>query len=93
MPYPITENSRDDKLQGDIFQESARLPSESKCISTGSGTEPGSTTCGSGHDYFYAPHQIQGLDPVVGLVASSTPQLPSLQSPPYYFELTRPFYE
>jgi hypothetical protein len=81
MPYPITEDSHDDKLQGDIFQESAQSPSESKCIPTQSGTESGRTTCGSGHDYFYPHRQIQGLDPVVGLVTSSTPQLPSLLSP------------
>lgn len=74
MPYPITEDSRDDKLQGDIFQESALSPSESKWILTESGKELGST-CGSGYDHFYPHQQVQGLDPVVGLVASSAPQL------------------
>lgn len=81
MPYPMTEDSRDDKLQGDSFQDSAQSPSESKCIPTESGTESGSITCGSGHDYFYPHQQIQVLDRVVGLVASSTSQLLSLLSP------------
>lgn len=79
MPYPITEDSRDDKLQGDIFQKSALSPSKSKWISIEPGAESGSTTSGPEHGYFYPHHQTQELEPF-GLVVSPTPQLLSLPS-------------
>lgn len=82
MPYPITEDSRDDKLQGDIFQVSVLTPSKSKWIPTKPGADLGSTTSGPEHGYFYPHHQTQGLEPSE-LVVSPTPQLLSLAlSPP-----------
>lgn len=75
MPGPITEDSRDDELQGSIFEESALSPSESKWNPIEFGIESGSC---SGHASFYPRHRLERLDPVGVLATLPAPELSAL---------------